>query len=83
MLKRRLKGLIVLIVGILLVIVGPIISIIPLLPGWILTTIGVLLLTLYFPSLRLRLDSYVTHWPKASKLIHKVRTWADRHIGEL
>ena len=72
-----------LVLGVLCIIVGPVVSLVPLLPGWILTAVGLLLLSLYFPRLRNLIDTHTYRWPKLHTFIHKLRVWADKNIGEL
>lgn len=83
MIWRHFKGILVLIVGILFIMMGLVGSILPFVPGWIFSIMGVLLLSLYFPRLRAWLDSHTERWPKVHAYIHRMRMWADRNIGKL
>lgn len=81
--KKKLKGIMVLFVGIILLMMGMFASIVPFVPGWVLIALGILCLTLYFPRLRNWVDGHTVRWPHLHNLIHRARMWADRNIGEL
>lgn len=78
---RRAKGILVLFAGILLVVIGLAGFAIPFLPGWLLIILGLIFLSLYFPGLRARIDSFTERWPKMHQAVHTVRTWVDQKIG--
>jgi uncharacterized membrane protein YbaN (DUF454 family) len=82
-LKKQIKRLSVLFLAVLSLLAGLAAFLLPILPGWLFIAIGLLLLSLCFPSLREWMDSHTQRWPKLHELIHKVRVWADRNIGEL
>jgi uncharacterized membrane protein YbaN (DUF454 family) len=83
MLYQQLKGILVLFFGLVFLILGIIGFILPIVPGWLFAAMGVLLLSLYFPRLRVWIDSHTVRWPRLHKLIHSMRVWADRNIGKI
>lgn len=79
--KKRTKALLVLFLSILFLVLGVASLLLPLVPGWILIGIGLLLFSIYSPRTRDWLESHTRRWPKLHARIERMRDWAERTIG--
>ncbi len=55
----------------------------PLIPGWILFGIGLILLSLYSPRFRKWMEQHTRRWPKMHSFVARLQEWADKNIGDV
>jgi len=78
---RHLKRLLVLLLALIAFIIGFLGIVLPLLPGIVFIAIGLLLLSLYFPSLREFISRHTVRFPKLHQAIAEVELWIEKIIG--
>jgi uncharacterized membrane protein YbaN (DUF454 family) len=81
--KRNAKKLFILILGIIFIILGIVGLVLPFLQGIIFIVIGLILLSFFFPEIRLSLNKHTERYPHLSSLINRVEKWIAKFIGEV
>ena len=81
--KYHVKRIAVLTLGIIFLALGLIGLFLPFLQGFLFLAIGILLLSLYSPTLRAWMESHTRRWPKFHEVVTKVDAWMRRVIGEV
>ena len=82
MLKYQTKRAIVLFFGIVFLILGVLGLALPFLQGILFIAIGLLLLSVYSPTVRTFLDRHTVRYPKLHQTVLKVEDWIKRILGE-
>ena len=81
--KKKVKKVLVLIIGIIFIILGLFGLVLPFLQGIIFLAIGFFLLSFYFPKIRLWINKHTEKYPYLSKKIKKVEVWMTKIIGDI
>lgn len=81
--QRKAKRALVLIVGIGFIILGIFGLVLPFLQGIIFLAIGVVLVSLCFPEIRLWINKHTERYPHLFSIINKVEIWIAKFIGEV
>ena len=81
-LPKKVKRTLLLISAIVFIILGIIGLVLPFLQGFLFIALGVILLSLYSPSMREWLEKHTRKVPKLHALIEKIEGWVVRVIGE-
>ena len=79
--KKKIKRVAVLIVGIAFVILGLAGLVLPFLQGLLFLAIGVLILSFFSPTLRTWMDKHTVKWPKLHQAVLAAEGWMIRVIG--
>lgn len=79
--KKKLKRIAVVGLGIFFLLVGVAGLVLPVLQGWFFLAIGILLLSLYSPKLRAWIDRNTTKYPRLHGFIDKANSWVVRVVG--
>lgn len=81
--KRKIKKIMVLTAGIIFILLGLFGLFLPFLQGILFLIIGFLILSLYFPKIRLRIQKHAEKSPHLFSLINKAEKWIAKIIGEI
>lgn len=81
MIKRGLKKVVVITLGVLFILVGLIGLVLPILQGWLFLVIGALLLSTHSPMLRGWIHRYSSPYPRIHAFVQKAQSWIDRVFG--
>ncbi len=79
--NKHLKRIGVLTLGVLFIILGIIGLVLPFLQGFLFLAIGIILLSLYSPSLREWVDRRTKPYPKLHAMVLKAEDWVVSVIG--
>ncbi len=82
MMKYHAKRIIIFSLGIIFLVLGVAGLALPFLQGFLFLAIGILLLSLYSPTLRAWVEKHTRRWPKFHEVVTKVDAWMRRVIGE-
>ena len=82
MMKYHAKRIIIFTLGILFIALGIAGLALPFLQGFLFLAIGILLLSVYSPSLREWMQSHTRRWPKLHEMVLKVEAGLIKIIGE-
>lgn len=81
--KKKVKKVLVLTVGIILIILGLFGLVLPFLQGIIFLVIGFFLLSLYFPKMRLWVKKHTERYPHLLSIINKTEAWINKIVGDI
>ncbi|MEI8174556.1 MAG: hypothetical protein WCG28_01245 [bacterium] len=81
--RRQAKKIFILATGITFIILGLIGLVLPVLQGVLFLIIGFILISFYFPKVRLLIKKHVDKYPHLSPVINKIETWIIKFIGEI
>jgi uncharacterized membrane protein YbaN (DUF454 family) len=81
--KRNIKRMAVLTIGIIFIIFGFFGLVLPFLQGFIFLAIGFILVSLCFPKVRFWLDEHTKNYPRLSKIVKKAEMWIMKITGEI
>jgi uncharacterized membrane protein YbaN (DUF454 family) len=81
--NRKVKKVLILIVGIIFIILGLFGLVLPFLQGILFLIIGFILVSFYFPKVRLLMKKHVERHPHLSPTINKIEAWIVKFIGEI
>ncbi|MDB5225389.1 MAG: hypothetical protein JWL87_341 [Candidatus Adlerbacteria bacterium] len=79
--KKKLKRVFIVTLGVLFIIVGLLGLVLPLLQGWFFLAIGGLLLSMYSPGIRTWMDRHTIKYPKLHAFVQRAHTWTERVFG--
>ena len=77
------KRIIIFALGIAFLLLGVVGLFLPFLQGFLFLAVGILLLSLYSPTLRGWVEKHTRRWPKFHELVMKVDAWLRRTVGEV
>ena len=80
--RKKLKRGFVLTGAILFILIGLVGLVLPFLQGLLFITIGLLLLSLVVPQVRLFLDRHTIRYPHIHRAVLKAEGWVVRVVGE-
>ena len=80
--QRQLKRVFVLAVALVFIVLGLAGLVLPFLQGFLFLAIGILLLSLYSPSVREWMDRHTVKYPKLHRLVLKAEGWVTGIIGK-
>ncbi|MFA6353512.1 MAG: hypothetical protein WCW93_01110 [Candidatus Paceibacterota bacterium] len=81
--KKEIKKTFVLIIGISFILLGFLGLVVPLLQGILFLIIGFMILSLYFPAIRLLIHKHAQKSPHVFPLVEKAEKWILKFIGEI
>lgn len=81
--KYHAKRIAIFALGIIFLVLGVIGLALPFLQGFLFLAIGILLLSLYSPTLRAWVEVHTRRWPKFHNIVTKVDAWLRRTVGEV
>jgi len=81
--KKKIKRVLVLTIGIIFVILGFLGLVLPFLQGIIFLAIGTIFLSLYFPKTRLWVEEHTKTYPFLFSAIKKMEVWITKIVGEI
>lgn len=79
--KNHIKRTFIFILACVFIILGIIGLVLPFLQGFLFLAVGILLLSLYSPSLRTWMDKHTVRYPKLHQAVLKVEGWIVQIIG--
>ncbi len=79
--RQKAKRVFVLTLGVIFVLLGIAGLALPFLQGFLFLAIGLLLLSLYSPTLRAWVDRHTVKYPKLHAMVAKAESWIVRIIG--
>jgi uncharacterized protein len=80
-LKKKLKRILIITLGVLSIIVGLAGLVLPVLQGWFFLAIGAILLSMYSPGLRAWMDKHTVKYPKLHAFVGKAHDWTTKVFG--
>lgn len=80
--KNYIKRGFILVLGVAFLILGVIGLALPFLQGFLFIAVGLLLLSVFSPTLRAWVESHTRRWPRLHELVGKMDAWIRRIIGE-
>lgn len=81
--KYHAKKILVFALAVIFIALGLVGLALPFLQGFLFLAIGVLLLSMYSPTVRQWLDARTVRYPKIHAVILKVESWFKRILGEV
>ena len=81
--KKKIKKILILTLGIGFILLGLLGLVIPFLQGIPFLILGIIILSLYFPQTSIILKRYLHKHPKLIKKIEKIEEKAKKFIGEI
>ncbi len=81
--KKKVKRALVLAIGIIFILLGLAGTVLPFLQGFLFIAIGLILLSFYFPKVRLWIEKHTEKYPRLFLIIKKVEKWITKIIGEI
>ncbi len=79
--NKEIKRVLVIILAVLCILLGLAGLVLPFLQGFLFLALGLLLLSLYSPSLRAWIDKNTVRYPKLHQAVLKVEGWVVKIIG--
>lgn len=79
--RKHIKRTFILSIGVIFVLLGLLGFALPLLQGFLFLAIGLILLSLYSPTIRMWMDVHTKRHPKLHALVQKVEEWIVKVIG--
>ena len=79
--QKHIKRTFVIIAGVFFILLGLVGLVLPILQGVLFLAIGLLLLSLYSPTLRAWIDKHTVRFPRLHKIVQDVEEWVVRIIG--
>lgn len=83
MMKKKVKKILVLVIGIIFIILGLFGLVLPFLQGILFLIIGLILVSLCFPEVRLWINKHTERYPHLFPMINKIEAWIVKFIGEV
>ncbi|OGI95169.1 hypothetical protein A2917_00755 [Candidatus Nomurabacteria bacterium RIFCSPLOWO2_01_FULL_42_17] len=80
---KKIKKILVLIVGIIFILLGLVGLVLPFLQGILFLVIGFILVSLCVPKVRLLIKKHTEKRPHLSPLINKIEAWIVKFTGEM
>jgi len=81
--QKKVKKVLVLVVGIIFIVLGLLGLVLPVLQGIVFLIIGFMILSLYFPKVRILMKKHTERRPHLSPVINKIEAWIVKFIGEI
>jgi len=81
--RRKIKKVFILTFGIIFILLGLLGLVLPFLQGIFFLIIGLMILSLYFPKIRLLIQKHAQKSPHFFSLINKAEKWIAKFIGEI
>ncbi|OGI68632.1 hypothetical protein A3A05_02695 [Candidatus Nomurabacteria bacterium RIFCSPLOWO2_01_FULL_41_12] len=81
--KKKAKRFLVLATGIIFIILGLLGTVLPFLQGFLFIAIGLMLLSFYFPKVRLWIEKHSEKYPRLFLIVKKVENFMIKIIGEI
>lgn len=81
MIKKKLKRIFIISLGVIFIILGFAGLVLPFLQGWLFLAIGALLLSMYSPGIRTWMDRHTVNYPRLHRLVEKAHHWTERVFG--
>ncbi|OGC80991.1 hypothetical protein A2943_03155 [Candidatus Adlerbacteria bacterium RIFCSPLOWO2_01_FULL_51_16] len=81
--KYHIKRITIFALGIIFLVFGVLGLFLPFLQGFLFIAIGLLLLSLYSPTLREWVETHTRRWPKLHSIVGKTDAWLRRTIGDV
>lgn len=81
MIHKHLKRALLLMAAIVFLVVGVIGLVLPVLQGVLFIAIGLILLSLYSPTVRVWMDRRTLRFPKLHKAVREIEEWVVKIIG--
>jgi len=81
--KKKIKKILILTLGIIFILLGLLGLFLPFLQGIFFLIIGFMILSLYFPKIRLHMQKHTHKYPRFFSLIDKAEKWIAKFIGEI
>ena len=81
--QKKVKKVLVLTIGIVFILLGLFGLVLPFLQGIAFLIIGSILVSLYFPKIRLWVDKHTKKYPYLFVMIDKIGKWMTKIIGEI
>ena len=78
---KQTKRILVLSLGVAFIIFGLVGLVLPFLQGFLFLAIGLLLLSLYSPTIRAWMDKHTVRYPKLHAMVAKAEEWVVKVIG--
>ena len=78
---KHTKRILVLSLGVIFIVLGLVGLVLPFLQGFLFIAIGLLLLSLYSPTVRRWVDKHTKKYPKLHATVEKVEGWIVGIIG--
>ncbi len=82
MIKRHIKRIAVISLGVFFLALGLAGLVLPVLQGWLFLIIGILLLSAYSPTLRAWIEKHTVKFPHVHRWVGKADGWIERIIGK-
>lgn len=79
--RKHTKRVLVLSLGVAFVVLGLVGLVLPFLQGFLFLAIGLLLLSLYSPTIRAWMDKHTVKYPKLHTMVAKAEEWIVKVIG--
>ncbi|MDO8518131.1 MAG: PGPGW domain-containing protein [bacterium] len=79
--RKHTKRIVILSLGVIFIILGLVGLVLPFLQGFLFIAIGLLLLSLYSPTIRDWMDKHTKKYPKLHTMVQKAEEWMIRIIG--
>mgnify|MGYP001603938073 CR=1 FL=1 len=80
---KQVKKVLLLTIGVIFIIFGLVGLVLPFLQGILFLIIGLMLLSLYSPTIRHHIKKHAQKSPHALSLVNKVENWIAKFIGEI
>lgn len=81
--QKKVKKVLVLTVGIILIILGLFGLVLPFLQGIIFLAVGFILVSFSFPKVRLWVNKYTERYPHLFSIINKTEAWINKIVGDI
>ena len=81
--SKKIKKILILTTGIIFIIFGLLGLILPFLQGILFLIIGFILISFYFPKIRLLIKKHLEQHSHLSPTINKIELWIIKFIGEI
>lgn len=81
--QKKIKKILLLMIGIFFVILGFIGLVLPFLQGILFLFIGFLLISMCFPKIRLWMNRHTERYPHLHSALRKTEIWIINFIGEV
>jgi len=79
--RKHTKRILVLSLGVIFVVLGLVGLVLPFLQGFLFIAVGLLLLSLYSPTIRDWMDKHTKRYPTLHTMVQKVEGWIVGIIG--
>jgi len=83
MMHKKVKKVLILTLGIIFILLGLFGLVLPFLQGILFLIIGFMILSLYFPIIRLHIQKHAQKSTHVLSLVNKAEKWIAKFIGEI